>query len=133
MDKGLEHTQAPGVAHRQQTRQHGLTVVTVILADPLLDLLFDRIQFGSTVRSRMGHGDQLGVTQLLAPRIPGDAQGHRDVLNGLSDVADNWCIVFTVLLLIMAVSCGHAQQHFPQRTAISGVGQFYLGAIIHGR
>src|SRR5450759_3740969 len=47
--------------------------------------------------------------------------------------ADNSCIVFTVLLLIMAASCVHAQLHAPQLTAISWGGQFYPGAIIHRR
>src|SRR6266699_5409191 len=41
--------------------------------------------------------------------------------------AANSCIVFTVLLLIMAASCAHDEPHAPQLTAISGVGQFYLG------
>src|SRR6266487_1670511 len=43
------------------------------------------------------------------------------------------CIVFTVLLLIMAASCVHAESHAPQLTAISWGGQFYPGAIIHRR
>src|SRR5579864_2686941 len=30
MDKGFEHAQAPGIAQRQQTRQHGLTIVAMI-------------------------------------------------------------------------------------------------------
>src|SRR5713101_4140075 len=47
--------------------------------------------------------------------------------------ADNSCMVFTVLLLIMAVSWVNAEQHFTQTTALSGVGQFYPGAIIHRR
>jgi hypothetical protein len=47
--------------------------------------------------------------------------------------ANNSCIVFTVLLLIMAASCVHAQLHAPQLTAISWGGQFYPGAIIHRR
>src|SRR5712692_102998 len=41
----------------------------------------------------------------------------------------NSCIVFTVLLLIMAASCVHATSHAPQLTAISWGGQFYPGAI----
>src|SRR2546425_9430577 len=45
----------------------------------------------------------------------------------------NSCIVFTVLLLIMAASCVHAQLHAPQLTAISWGGQFYPGAIIRRR
>src|SRR5258707_5362755 len=47
--------------------------------------------------------------------------------------AANSCMVFTVVLLIMAASWEYVDQHFPQTTAISGVGQFYLGAIIHRR
>src|SRR6266705_2401621 len=31
MDKGFEHAQAPSVAHRLQTRQHGLAIVAVVL------------------------------------------------------------------------------------------------------
>src|SRR5437660_7625340 len=44
--------------------------------------------------------------------------------------AANSCIVFTVLLLIMAASWVYDQPHTPQLTAISGGGQFYPGAII---
>src|SRR6266516_7245132 len=47
--------------------------------------------------------------------------------------AANSCIVFTVLLLIMAASCVHAESHAPQLTAISWGGQFYPGAIIRRR
>ena len=43
MDKLFEHTQAALVAHFQQAGQHGLTIVTVVLLDPLLDLLLERI------------------------------------------------------------------------------------------
>jgi len=32
----------------------------------------------------MGHGDQFGVAQVFAHRVPGYAQCDRDVLNGLS-------------------------------------------------
>ena len=39
MDKRFEHTQASRVAHRQQARQHRLTVVAMVLADPSLNLL----------------------------------------------------------------------------------------------
>src|SRR6266568_9141385 len=45
----------------------------------------------------------------------------------------NSCIVFTVLLLIMAASCVHATSHAPQLTASSWGGQFYPGAIIRRR
>ncbi len=44
MDKLFEHTQAALVAHFQQAGQHGLTIVTVVLLDPLLDLLASRDQ-----------------------------------------------------------------------------------------
>ena len=71
MDKGFEHAQAAGVAHGQQTRQHGLAVVTVILLDPLLDLLFERIELRATIGPRMGHAREFRMTQILAHRIPG--------------------------------------------------------------
>src|SRR5712691_6469506 len=47
--------------------------------------------------------------------------------------ADNSCMVFTVLLLIMAASWVYDQPHTPQLTAISGGGQLYNEAIIHRR
>ena len=81
MDERFEHTQAPGVAHRQQTRQHGLTVVTVVFGDPPPHLVFERIEFGAAIGPRMGHGDQLGVAQVFAHRISGNPQLDRDVLN----------------------------------------------------
>ncbi len=84
MDKGLEHAQAPSVAQRLQTRQHGLAIVAVVLLDPPLDLFFERIQFGTSIGTRTRHGDQFRMAQILAYRVPGYSQLDRDVLNGLS-------------------------------------------------
>jgi hypothetical protein len=81
MHESFEHTQASGVAHLQQTRQHGLTVVTVVFRDPPPHLLFERIKFGAAIGPRMRHGDQLGVAQVFAHRISGNPQLDRDVLN----------------------------------------------------
>jgi len=47
--------------------------------------------------------------------------------------ANNYCIVITVMLLIMAAYWVHDEPHAPQLKAISGGGQFYPGAIIHRR
>ena len=84
MHKGFEDTQAAGVAHLQQTRQHRLTVVAVIFGDPPPHLVFERIEFGAAIGPRMGHGDQLGVAQVFAHRISGDPKLDRNVLNRLA-------------------------------------------------
>ncbi len=81
MHKGFEHTQASRVAHLLQTRQHGLTIGAVILGHPPPHLLFERVEFGAAIGSRMGQSDQLGVAQIFAHRISGDPQGDRNVLN----------------------------------------------------
>ena len=67
----------------------------------------------------MRHDDQLGMAQIFAHRISGDPQRERNVLNDLPCTA-NSCILFTVLLLIMAASCVHAEPHAPQLTAKGG-------------
>ena len=56
----------------------------MIFLDPLLDLFLERIKLGTTIGTRVGHGDQFRVAQVFAHRVPGYAQGDRDVLNGLA-------------------------------------------------
>src|SRR5205814_8908527 len=56
-------------------------IVAVVLFDPVLNLLLERIEFGMPVGSRMRHGHQLRMTQILAHRIPGELELNRDLLN----------------------------------------------------